>query len=160
MIELQPMTDSEFDAYKKNDVYADEMAEAYGITVDKAMKSADEQFKKLLPKGLNTPNHFLYSAIETESKKNIGCFWFALNEENNIKSTFAYDIFVRESERKRGYGYAIMKLFEQKTKENEAEFTEVHVFHHNKSSVNLCKKLGYKITQSGKKSMMMKKDIY
>lgn len=157
MINLVPMTPQDFKKYATNNMYAEEISKAEGITVEEAMKAANDQLSQLLPKAEKTPNHYLFSVIEKDTKRIVGYFWFNYQDAN--AGAFAYDIYVDENTRRKGYAVQVMKQFEEKSKALGAKFTEVHVFHHNKKSAGLCEKLKYKATKVGKKSQMMRKEL-
>ena len=57
MIYLKPMTPEKFEKFKKESQqsYAENLASAEDISVEQALKSASEQFDKLVHSGTSTP---------------------------------------------------------------------------------------------------------
>ncbi len=159
-ITVKKMSTIEFDNYAGNDTYAQEISKSKRISIEEAMVEAKSQLLEVLPEGVDTKNHYLFTITESKSGKHIGMFWFELQPLGQDKlKAFAYDIFVNESFRCKGYGSQIMNFFEKTAKDYGASILEAHVFHQNVVSVNMCKKMKFKVTKSGKKSAMWSKTL-
>lgn len=68
------------------------------------MIDAKREFEYGLPNGLETKDSFLM-VIKDEEGKTVGWIWFQYdtNEQGNSKQVFLADLYVFESERRKGY---------------------------------------------------------
>lgn len=104
-VALVPMTAEEYDDYVEhlNAAYAQEMLEAGAFTDLAAATVASEQSQaELLPHGVDTPGHWLWSAHDGDTP--VGILWVAVDGPK----AYIYDIEVREEQRRRGYGQEIL----------------------------------------------------
>ena len=157
MIEFIRMSKREFNTYFKeaSRKYAEEKVNSGNWSPEKAEELAKQTMKKLLPEGINTKTHHLYSIDDKKSNKRIGIIWFKINEDSSSnQQMFLYDILINEKYRGKGFGTQTMKKLEEKAKELKCNKILLHVFGHNNSAIALYKKMGYKIT-----NLMMSKEI-
>jgi len=155
MVEFVRMSKDDFDKYlsyiTKN--YADEKAKAGNWSRENAFELAKQTIHKLLPDGIDTEGHYIYSIYNNSDQ--IGTLWFKLNEQqDSSKTAFLYDIFIYKGYQGKGYGEQTMKKFEDKAKELKCDRISLHVFAHNNPAISLYKKMGYKIT-----NLVMSKEI-
>ena len=153
MVKFIKMTNKEFKNYYDYAVnnYAKEKIRAGNWSKENAKELSRKTFQKLLPKGLETKNNYLYSIYNENN--HIGYIWFKINHDN-YKVIFLCDIVILNEYRGIGYGTETMKLFERKAKELDCNKIQLHVFNHNTAAVSLYKKLDYEIT-----NIRMEKDI-
>ena len=144
MSKLVPMTQSEFDSYFETLVpdYAADNARAGYWSEDEALEKSRHQTTSLLPKGLQTPNHYIYSLYDEEQK--IGMIWLKVDLERPVKSGFIFDVRVEGEFRGKGYGKEIMSLVEEKARELGIQRMGLHVFAYNEVAKNLYEGIGYK----------------
>ena len=157
MIEFVRMSEGKFNSYFKeaSRKYAEEKVKAGNWSKENAFELAKQTMKKLLPEGINTKTHHLYSIYDKESNKRIGIIWFKINENGlSNQQMFLYDILINEKYRGKGFGTQTMEKLEEKAKELKCDKILLHVFGHNNSAIALYKKMGYKIT-----NLMMSKEI-
>ena len=106
---------------------------------------AVRQFKELLPSGVESPNNFLWIALNEESDEKIGFIWFT----NMIpqKINFLSYIEVDEQFRGRGFGTEMIQKWEHHIQETYPEIAALflHVFIHNPKAKKLYERLGFKI---------------
>lgn len=143
---LRPMTNDIFAKYINKSIkkYANEHVKAGNWIKEDSLERAEKEFKKLLPEGLKTKKHYLFSV--THEKNNIGVLWLNIYINNNIKQAFIYDIELEEEYQGKGYGKQTMNLLDKYLKENDVDSVQLHVFAHNERAVSLYKKMGYKFT--------------
>lgn len=157
MIEFVGMSEEEFSTYFKEAIrkYAEEKVNSGNWSPEKAEELAKQTMEKLLPEGINTKTHHLYSIYDKESNKRIGIIWFKINENGSSnQQMFLYDILINEKYRGKGFGTQTMEKLEEKAKELKCNKILLHVFGHNNPAISLYKKMGYKIT-----NLMMSKEI-
>jgi len=82
MIELVPMTVEEFAAFAAATVpaYAADKVAAGEWKAATAPKRAGESFARLLPQGLATPDHFLFTIRDAAGQVTVGSLWLALRD--------------------------------------------------------------------------------
>ncbi len=147
MVTTSLMTEVEFQAYRAKSIpdYAAEHACAGNWHPSEALERAQKEFDHLLPDGVNTKNHFLYSLVNEDGEK-VGLLWYQLDDMRPTKTAFIYDFVVFEPFRRRGYGSAALAALEERLRSLEVQKIELHVFGHNTVAQALYRKAGYEVT--------------
>lgn len=138
---LEPMSQEEFDEFhaRMADGYAVELASA-GMTREAADARSREQLAELVPAGLaSAGQHFFTGRVDGTR---VGHLW--LNTDRPM--AFVYDIAVREDQRRRGYGAAIMNAGARWCRERGHFALGLNVFAHNPGARALYDRLGYEVT--------------
>ncbi|GGD21622.1 GNAT family N-acetyltransferase [Pontibacillus salipaludis] len=150
-----PMKQETFEDYYLESIheYAMEHVIAGNWTESEALINAQEQFESLLPNGLDTKEHELFTIVN-EERNEVGMIW--LHHQHRLEEThiFIYDIKLHEAEQGKGYGKAAMKALEVYAESMEISQIGLHVFAHNKTALGLYKKMGYETTD-----LVMKKRL-
>jgi RimJ/RimL family protein N-acetyltransferase len=156
MIELVKMTEGEFADYLKDSLplYASEKMRAEGLTQEEANKVAEDSYQRLLPQGLHTSDHYLFTIQEKAGGRPIGVIWYNRKRSGKGDYAYIYDIILNESERGKGYGRASMELLESKVREQGMRAITLHVFGHNSTARALYEKVGYRAS-----NIIMTKDL-
>src|SRR5688572_3376929 len=71
-----------------------------------AREYAEREFDRLLPFGLDTPGHHLWSAFD--GSEEVGYLWLAVRTGPEGTEGYVYDVAVDRALRGRGHGHAIM----------------------------------------------------
>lgn len=144
-ITLVLMEPSEFDEYKAVLIrdYARENIEAGYWDESDALERSRKSVEALLPEGVNTPNHYIYT-VRDESLR-VGVIWMRATLDSPIKLGFIFDITLDENQRGKGYGRQTMLLIEDKARELGLSQMGLHVFAKNSVAQGLYEKLGYEI---------------
>ncbi|MCL4450108.1 MAG: GNAT family N-acetyltransferase [Candidatus Thermoplasmatota archaeon] len=142
MVEFKPMTKDEFPAYWKYSVdsWKRDMERAGLIEKDISYEKAEEQVKKFLPNGIDTPGHRLMHIMKNE--ETIGSIWFEIRQRG-AKEAYLWDIVIDENYRGKGYGRDTMARLEEFVKKEGAERISLNVFGSNAIARNLYIKMGY-----------------
>ena len=142
MVEFKPMTKDEFPAYWKYSVdsWKRDMERAGLIEKDISYEKAEEQVKKFLPNGIDTPGHHLMHIMKSE--ETIGSIWFEIRQRG-AKEAYLWDIIIDENYRGKGYGRDTMARLEEFVKKEGAERISLNVFGSNAIARNLYVKMGY-----------------
>ena len=148
MIQLERMTERDFIDYLSLAIpdYAAEKISAGSWAKEEAQKLSEESFAELLPNGVATKEHHLFSIVKSESSQKVGYLWFRSSEDLNGKAAFIFDFIVFEEFRSRGYGTQTMLALEETVKKMGIEKIMLHVFAHNKTALSLYEKMGFKPT--------------
>lgn len=144
MIQLVPMTQSEFDSYLESSIpeYAADKVRAGNWTEAESLERSRKGYAELLPHGLVTPNHYLFSVKDSQSDERVGWFWLAVEKDN----AFVYDIVIEEKHRRKGYGTQVLRVAEVEAKRLGCNKIGLHVFGFNEEAFALYQKLGYEVT--------------
>ncbi len=145
---LRRMTGSEFEKYLSTAIpgFAQEKMRAEKMSAAEAEQVSIESYKNLLPKGVESPDQFLFTIVEAQSNQGIGMIWFAKKISAARKQAFVYDFEIEESFRGRGYGKEALLLIETEARALGLDSMGLHVFGHNKDAYALYKKSGYQET--------------
>ena len=148
MVQLVPMTESEFQMYCKSAVenYAQEHVKAGDWHPSDALQRAEKEFQRLLPDGLASKNHHFFSIQDDRTGENVGMIWFAVRSEALRPLAFIYDFLIYQEFRRRGYGEQAFVQLEEKAKELGLDKISLQVLGHNKAAIALYQKAGYEIT--------------
>ena len=140
------MTQSEFDAFLAQAVpeYAADNVRAGYWDESEALEKSRKEFETLLPQGVQSENHFLYSIYDGEEA--VGMIWMRANMDRPVKSGFIFDIRVEDKFRGKGYGKQAMLLIEEKARELGLKSIGLHVFAYNTVAKNLYEGIGYETT--------------
>jgi GNAT superfamily N-acetyltransferase len=140
-LELRPMSKEEFDVYlaASKEGYIAELAAA-GMSEESARDQGERQMAELIPAGLESPGQSFFTAQVGETS--VGTFW--LSTERPM--AFVYDIEVDESQRRKGYGEAIMNAGARWCRDRGHPALGLNVFAHNPHARALYDKLGYRVT--------------
>jgi ribosomal protein S18 acetylase RimI-like enzyme len=147
-LRLIPMSEEDFRAYQENEIreYAEEKIQSGAWSQENAYELSVQTHHRLLPEGLATPGHYIFSIRDGDLGQNVGAIWFARYEEGGKRLAFIYDLIIFEQFRRRGYGTQAMLALEEKVKEVGLDTIALHVFGHNQSALALYEKVGYEIT--------------
>ena len=113
---LIPMTQPEYEAFVKRAIpeYAADNVRAGYWSDSEALEKSRAGYEKLLPKGLQTENHFLYTLYHEDDA--VGMIWIRADLQSPIKSGFIFELYVAEKFRGKGYGKQAMLLIEEKAR--------------------------------------------
>jgi ribosomal protein S18 acetylase RimI-like enzyme len=147
MIQLVPKTEREFRTYLREETarFAEANVRAGYWNKTEALKKSIEAHNQLLPRGLATPRHHLFT-ITTDNKKPVGTIWMAEDHRSETSAGFIYDLFIKEPYRRKGLATQAMLLLEEKAKQLGLKVLYLHVFAFNTNAKHLYEKIGYQIT--------------
>ena len=141
------MTQAQFDAWLERAIveYAQEHVVDGRWSEQEAVEKSRAEHDQLLPQGLATRDHHLWSIVRSSDRQPVGLLWV------NIKKTprphaFVYNIEIYPEFRRHGYAEAAMRTLEDEARRMGAETIRLHVFGHNTAARPLYEKLGYSPT--------------
>jgi GNAT superfamily N-acetyltransferase len=140
-LELRPMTPEQFDAFvgAQGASYAETLVEA-GLSPEAAAERSRTQMAALLPSGLDSPGMEFFHGWVADTV--VGAVWLNVDQP----MAFVYDVEVVESERRKGYGAAMMNAAALWSREHDHPVLGLNVFAHNPGAKALYDKLGYRVT--------------
>lgn len=145
---LSPMRPQEFESFAHEAIasYANDNAQAGRWPLSTALARARTEFNRLLPQGLETPNHFIYEIEDEAAGESIGFLWFAIVETSDTRYGYVYNIRVKPEFRGRGHARAALDLIEAVAAAHGLSSIALHVFSFNTGAQALYRSTGYGIT--------------
>lgn len=134
MVNLSQMSGREFERFREYSL----------IHFAESWPSADiarQEFEKLLPQGLDTPNQHLLSIVEHETV--VGFLWITAIERNTGREAFVLDLAVFPEYRRQGYAQKALPALEKYTAALGLGTISLSVFDHNTAAKALYKKAGF-----------------
>ena len=140
------MTQPEYEAFLERAIpdYAADNVRAGYWSESEALEKSREAYEKLLPKGLQTENHYLFTLYDAGEA--VGLIWLRADLQSPIKSGFIFELYVDEKFRGKGYGKQAMSLIEEKARELGLKSLGLHVFAVNNVARNLYEAVGYEVS--------------
>jgi ribosomal protein S18 acetylase RimI-like enzyme len=150
------MTEADFLTYHEMAIteYAQEHVRSGRWSAEEAPTHAEREYQQLLPAGLATPEHYLYTLHDDATDSDVGRLWFAIREEAGQRSAFVYDVHVFPAFQRRGYASQAFEALEQQAHALGLTQIGLHVFGHNQAARALYEKLGFVAT-----NIMMTKSL-
>ncbi len=147
MVILQPMTEAEFQSFIEPLIvgYAQEHVADGQWTEEEALEKSRKETHALLPAGVATPNHYLFT-IANEAQQKVGTLWFALQESQGKPAAYVYYVGIDEPLQRRGYASQALHEVENKVRALGGSRISLHVFGSNHAALEMYKKLGYEMT--------------
>jgi ribosomal protein S18 acetylase RimI-like enzyme len=145
---LVPMSTEAFGQYVEaaTSGYAEEMVVSGRWPEEGALARASVDFWESLPRGLDTPDHYLFEIRDPDSGVCVGFLCFAIRDKGGFRSAFVFDIEVRPEFRRQGYATAALGDLERLVRDLGLAGIALHVFRNNAAAQRLYRKLGYDVT--------------
>jgi GNAT superfamily N-acetyltransferase len=145
MVRLAPMTETEYRPFVRWCVedYAQQQVRAGAWQPDAAESLAKQMVHGLLPEGLSTPDHYLFSILDRESEDRVGYLWYGLRQGAGEQFVALYELVILEAYRRQGYGTASLKVVEERARDLGVDRILLHVFGHNEAARALYLQSGY-----------------
>jgi ribosomal protein S18 acetylase RimI-like enzyme len=147
-VSLEPMTQPQFDTYlaAAENHYAANIADSGMLPRDEARQKSVDDFARLLPKGLQTHEHFLWTARQGDGDREVGMVWLNIAAKSDGPHAFGYDFSVREELRRHGYGRSIMVAAEQICRDRGVVSVGLNVFGFNLGAQSLYEQMGFEVS--------------
>ena len=154
LVKLTPMTEKEFQEFLERDIreYAAEKVRAGQWAEAEALQKSRKEHERLLPEGLMTRDHHLFTVRAGEDA--VGVIWLKASLDSPRPTGFIYDLFIAERFRRKGYASQAMLQLEEEARSLGLRQLGLHVFAHNQAAVSLYERLGYRVS-----SLNMVKDL-
>jgi ribosomal protein S18 acetylase RimI-like enzyme len=147
VVQLVPMTAERYAVFRtvQERSYAENIARSGAFGERQARAKAADDFDRLLPEGLSTPGHELWTG-HGEDGHEVGFLWLHLAERADGLHAFGYDFEVREDLRRRGYGRALMVAAERLCRARGVASVGLSVFGFNAGARALYEEQGFTVT--------------
>lgn len=140
------MTDEQYRVYRQRAEvsYAQNIAASGAMPLPEAQEKAQQDYNELLPDGLGTKGHRLWTAYDGDVE--IGVLWLQVEQKSDGLHAFGYDFEVRSELRRKGYGRAIMRAAEKVCRELGVVSVGLSVFGSNLGARTLYEQMGFEVT--------------
>jgi len=138
------MTQSEYLAFVSDAIpaYAADQVASGQWSAAESVGLASRAFDALLPQGLGTPEHYLFT-IRDDSALSLGVLWIAVQKRAGKRIAYVYDVQIDPIHRRRGYAAAAFLALENKARDLGFSGIALHVFGQNAGAQALYAKLGF-----------------
>lgn len=156
MVSLTPMPEERFPDFRAHlaEHYARDKVEAGAWSPEEAPRRADADLDGLLPDGVNTRDHLLYSVRDASTSEEVGTLWLAILNPGAGRLAWIYDIEIFDRFRRKGYATRALEAAESEARRLGVDRIELHVFGHNAAARTLYERSGYAPT-----SIVMTKEL-
>ena len=147
-VELISFDQAEFETYLEQLLVhytADKLA-AGNVAPENADETVRAEVNRLLPQGMQTPNHTFFSIRDADSGEKVGLLWIYFDPQDQRQQAFVYDLEIDPAYRRRGYASQSLLALETMLRARGARKIGLHVFGFNTGAQALYRKLGYQIT--------------
>ncbi len=153
-LKLIPKNETEKEQFLKETTtdYAEGLAKANDLNIEEAMEMSKRQIEQALKQKKETTQTKIVTIFDETINQAVGGIWFVINTEK--MTAYAYQIFVDEKHRGKGYGKAALNELHNFCKTQHIKKVGLSVFGWNTLAFELYKKMGYEIVQ-----IVMKKDL-
>lgn len=144
---LIPMTPAEFAEYAPLTAagFARDKVTAGDWAPDAARGLAEAAIKTLLPQGIGTAGHYLYTIRDEATGARVGTLWYAEEARSGTKMAFVYDVHIGAEYRRQGHARRAFYELEEEARARGYAGVALHVFGHNTGAQELYRSLGYGI---------------
>jgi NAD(P)-dependent dehydrogenase (short-subunit alcohol dehydrogenase family)/RimJ/RimL family protein N-acetyltransferase/acyl carrier protein len=108
-------------------VYARIQVKAGMWSPEGAERLSRQMLDDLLPQGLSTPHHSICTLVEPTRGEPVGHHWCGRREVDKVSVFYWYSMEIAESHQGKGYGPQVMKLLEEKAREQHVRFALANV---------------------------------
>lgn len=156
MVQLVPITDAELAEFLARAVpdYAAQHVRAGDWSEEGALDRSAAEFAELLPAGVATPDHYLFTIQDLALPAKVGMLWFAVQTRGAGRTAFVYNLEIDAAYRRRGYASQAFLEMERHVRALGIASIGLHVFGGNYAAQALYAKLGYAVT-----NVIMKKTL-
>lgn len=139
------MTEEQYGRYRDGAEaeYARSIAASGAMPLAEAEAKARADYQRLLPAGLRTPGHRLWTVYDGDVE--VGMLWLHTEQKSDGRHAFIYNVEVREELRRRGYGRGIMQAVDRWCREEGVVAVGLNVFGQNTGARALYEETGYEV---------------
>lgn len=144
---LRPMTAPEFQAWMAAVIpdYADDKVASGHWAREEALALSTREFGELLPQGLATDGHHLYTVLDPQGAP-VGSLWFEVQTRFEARIAFVFDVVIEPAHRRQGHARRAFLALEHEVRRLGLSGIALHVFGHNTAGRALYAGLGFEPT--------------
>jgi GNAT superfamily N-acetyltransferase len=144
MFRLKPMDERRYETWRaaSQRSYASEKVKAGNWRAEDAERLSREAFDQLLPNGRESAGHEL-RAMVNDADEWVGHAWYTIEDREQGRVVFIYDIEVYEAHRGHGYARAALATIDDYAREHDCIGVMLHVFGYNEPARELYRSSGF-----------------
>jgi ribosomal protein S18 acetylase RimI-like enzyme len=149
MTVLASMSEAEFSQYLAVAIpeFAQDKVASGQWAAAEALELSRKVYADLLPGGLATPDHFLFTVREdAASPQAVGMLWFAAQDRGGQRIAFVYDVSIDPAHQRKGHASKAFVAMEVEVQKRGLAGIALHVFGQNTGAQALYHKLGFVTT--------------
>ncbi|MCT4780412.1 MULTISPECIES: N-acetyltransferase [Exiguobacterium] len=145
MVKFEKMSETAYAAYLPEAIkeYAQEKVKARTWAEVEAVDRSAAEYAQLLPDGIQTKQHYLFSIIDDAEHRSVGMIWFQVSESTHGRTAFIFDFKIEEGHQGKGYGRQAIEMLEQIARRMNIKKIKLHVFAHNARAIHLYETTGF-----------------
>ncbi len=145
MVELVPMTSEELAKFLEASIpdYAKAHVRSGRWKESESIERSRAEHRQLLPRGVETPDHYLRTVRAGKLGERVGEVWYAFQRQEGWPQVFVYWIGIDEAHRRKGYASEAFARVEEEGRRLGATRIALHVFGDNDGARAFYAKLGY-----------------
>ena len=145
---LMPMRPESYPAYVEASIagYADDNVRVGRWPQAGAVERSRADFASLLPRGVETPDNFLFEIFGHDKGPVVGFAWLWLDRKHGPVTAYVYDIEIFAEHRRQGHAQRALLALEARAAAAGAVSIGLNVFADNAAAQELYRKLGYATT--------------
>jgi len=139
------MTPAEFAAYWEVAIpdFAQDKVMAGLWSPAESLELSRTAYAESLPRGLSTPDNFLFTVRDGATSADIGMLWFAAQVRGGQRIAYVYDLAIRPQHQRKGHASRAFAALEGEVRKHGLAGIALNVFGHNTGAQALYRKLGY-----------------
>lgn len=144
---LVPMSEADYAAFVESTVpaYAADKVASGQWAQEQSLELARKALTDLLPDGLRTAGHYLFT-IQDDHSDPVGRLWIAAQERGGSRIAYVYDVAIKPEHRRQGHAARALRAAEDEARALGLSGIALHVFGHNPGAIALYERLGYRPT--------------
>lgn len=148
MIQFEKMSEVAYESYLPEAIneYAQEKIKAGTWAEVEAVDRSTAEYAQLLPDGIQTKQHYLFSIVDDTEHTSVGMIWFQLSESTHGRTAFIFDFRIEDTYQGKGYGRQAIQMLEQVARRMNIKKIKLHVFAHNTRAIQLYETTGFVTT--------------
>ncbi len=153
------MSEESFNAYLERAIpsYAKDNIESGRWEETDAILRSRMAHEELLPRGVITPGNHLFEIRDINEDITVGHAWVSIDDTENIKTAFIYDIEIEEKYRRKGYATSALSNIEDFVSTMGVSSLGLHVFHFNEAAKSLYARYGFNIVSQNMQKQLSQK---
>lgn len=108
-----------------------------------SLSRSRRDIERLLPRGLDTENHYFFEMKVPEVKETVGMVWLSMEKSSTTSTVFIYDLEIKQAFRRKGYARLALQEIENFASKNNIVNIGLHVFSNNNIAQKLYSEMGY-----------------
>lgn len=145
---LAPMRADVYPAFFEEAVafYAEENVAVGRWRTEEALGLSRDETERMLPQGIETPDHHLFEIFAAAEQTPVGYVWLAAMPVGTVKVAFVVQLKIHPEAQRQGHARAALDFVERRARQLGLSGMALQVFAHNPGAQALYESVGYKVS--------------